>query len=173
MSARSKEHFVAGFVASQWTGQPAKEAGNLFIGAGFLTFLACLLLMIFIEPLRNFAVLVSVCTLVAIVVTVADIVSKVRAEKSFLVGLTARVNGSILELTGDPNAQISSGKLQQLIQDNRRAVPLQINGVPGLELKVVSGKENEATRILALRTTPDYGLKSFDLLLNAEKQRKS
>jgi hypothetical protein len=172
MPLQPNEHYVAGFGSHQWTGQPAKDSGNLFIGAGFLTFLVCLLLMFFIAPLRDFFVLVVVCTLVAAISTVADIVTKVRREKAFLAGLTGRVNGSIVELTGDPNAQISTSKMQQLIQDRRRLVPLQINGVPGIELKVVPGAANEATRVVAVLTTPDYGLASFDLLLNAEGQRK-
>jgi hypothetical protein len=172
MPGTPEEHYVAGFGAHQWTGDPGKGAGSLFFGAGFLTFLLCLLLMIFIEPLRNFFVLVGVCTLVATTWTVADVVSRAKRDKSFLSGLTARVNGSILELTGDPNAQISAWKMQQLIQHGGSSLPLHINGVPGIELKVVPGKENEATRVVALRTTPDYGLESFDLLLNAESQRK-
>ncbi|BCW71872.1 hypothetical protein [Arthrobacter sp. NicSoilB8] len=171
MPAKPKPHYVAGFGAHQWTGQPGKGAGPLFIGAGFMTFIACLVLMIFIEPLRNVFVVIAVCTTVATIWTVADVVSKVKAEKSFLAGLTARVNGSILELTGDPNAQISAWRLQQLIQSNGK-LPLQINGVPGLELSVVPGAANEATRVVAWITPPDYGLASFDLLLNAETQRK-
>lgn len=171
MPLQPNEHYVTGFGAHQWTGQPSKGSGALFFGAGFLTCLVCLPLMLFIEPLRNFFVLVLVCTVIATAATAAAVVPKVRREKAFLAGLTARVNGSILELTGDPNAQISAWKLQQLIQYSGK-IPLQINGVPGLELKLVPGAANEATRVVAVLTPPDYGLESFDLLLNAEIQRK-
>lgn len=172
MPVESKEHYVAGFGARQWTGRPAKGAGALFFGSGFLTFLACLFFMIFIPPLRDFFVLVGVCTVVATISMVSSVVTTAKRERAFLADLTGRVNGSILELTGDPNARIPAGELRQLIQDNRRRVPLHINGVPGMKLKVVPGQENEATRVVALLTTPDYGLESFDVLLNAERQRK-
>lgn len=41
-----------------------------------------------------------------------------------------------------------------------------------IELRVVPGNEGEATRVVASLTTPDYGLESFDVLLNAERRRK-
>lgn len=167
-----KDHYITGFSARQWTGRPTRGSGKLFFRSGFLTFIACLILMIFIAPLRNFFVFVGVCTAVATFATVVSFGPKVKAERAFLAGLTERVNEAILELTGDPSARIPVEELRQLIQDNRRRVPLHINGVPGVWLKVVPGQENEATRVVATLTTPDYGLESFDVLLNAEHQRK-
>ncbi|HEX9227672.1 MAG TPA: hypothetical protein VF885_13625 [Arthrobacter sp.] len=172
MPAKPKKFYVAGFDARQWTGRPAKGAGALFFGAGFLTFLACLFLMIFTPPLRNFIVLVGVCTAVALVSTVSSIVLTAKRESRILADLTGHVNAAILELTGVPSARVPAADVQGLIQDNRRRIPLHINGVPGLQLAGVPGKENEATHVVALLTTPEYGLESFDVLLNAELQRK-
>ena len=43
MPAKPKPHYVAGFGAHQWTGQPGKGAGPLFIGAGFMNLNRCVL----------------------------------------------------------------------------------------------------------------------------------
>lgn len=171
MPLKPKEHLLTRFGPNQWTGWPAKDAGSLFLGSGFLTFLVCLLIMILMEPLRDFFVIVGLCTLVATISVVADIVFTAKREKSFLTDLTAQVNDSILEITGDPNARVAVGKLRELIEYGR-SLPLHINGVPGVELKV-DGKRLEEKRILAVVTGPDYGLESFDLLLEAELQRNS
>lgn len=169
MPAEPKKFYVAGFGAGQWTGRPAKGAGALFFGTGFLTFLVCLFLMIFTPPLRDFFVLVGVCTSVALVWTVSSIVLTAKRESRFLADLTGRVNAAILELTGDSGARVPAADVQGLIQDNRRRIPLHINGVPGLQL---AGAQNEARQVVALLTTPEYGLESFDVLLNAELHRK-
>lgn len=170
MPGQPKEYFLAEFGPHQWTGTPAKDAGHLFLGAGFLTFLVCLFLSIFIEPLRSFFAIVVVCTLAATLITAADIVVKAKGDKFFLAGLTARVNDSILEMTGDPHARISAAKLRELIEYGPD-LPLSINGVPGVEL-TVKGARLEKKRILAVVIPPDYGLESFDVLLTAEQQRK-
>lgn len=170
MPGQPKEYLLAEFGPNQWTGTPAKDAGHLFLGAGFLAFLVCLFLLIFIEPLRSFSAVVVVCTLAATVITVADVVVKAKGDKFFLTGLTARVNDSILELTGDPSARVSVAKMRELIEYGPN-LPLPINGVPGVEL-TAEGKILEKKRILAVVTPPDYGLESFDVLLTAEQQRK-
>ncbi|MGO4230149.1 hypothetical protein AB4Y72_14905 [Arthrobacter sp. YAF34] len=171
MAAKRTKHLLAKFGSSDWSGSPGKEAGNVFLGSGFLTFLACLLLMIFIEPLRNVFVIIGVCTLVAIFSVVASVVSSAKREKAFLTGFTGRVNEMVLEITGDPNAQLSVGKLQDLIEDGG-GVPLTINGVPGIEL-TVDGERLRERRVMADVTAPDYGLNSFDVLLKAEQGRSA
>lgn len=171
MPAKPTEHYIAGFGDSQWTGLPLKDSGSMFIGSGFLTFLLCLLLMIFIVPLRDMSVLVGVCTLIATIAMVVTISTNVKRDRATIADMAARVNAFILELTGDPNAQVTRGKIRSLIEDNRRGVPLSINGVPGVEVKVVR-KPDQASRIVALLTPPDYGLESFDVLMDAERKRQ-
>jgi hypothetical protein len=106
---------------------------------------------------------------IAMVVTIS---SNIKRDRATIADMAARVNAFILELTGDPNAQVTRGKIRSLIEDNRRGVPLNINGVPGVEVKVVR-KPDQASRIVALLTPPDYGLESFDVLLDAERKKKS
>ncbi|MET4144232.1 hypothetical protein [Arthrobacter sp. UYCo732] len=171
MATKTTEQVLATFGPKQWAGAPAKEAGNLFVGAGFIAFLLCLVLMIFIEPLRDGFVVVLVCTLFAFVAMFADIGSTVRREKAFLVGVTATINELILEMTGDPTAQISVSKFREIVE-YEGSLALPVNGVPGLVLRV-DGKRLEMKHVLATVTTPEYGLESFDLLLAAEEQGKS
>lgn len=170
MPATPHQHILAVFGPEQWTGTPARGAGHIFIGGGFLTFLVILFLMIFIEPLRNFALLVAICTLVGTIFAVGETVSRSKREKSFLAALTAQMNSAILEITGDPHARVSAGKLRELIE-RCGTLPLAINGVPGVVLKVESDRFEEK-RITAEAIAPDYGLTSFDLLLAAEQPRK-
>lgn len=170
MPEQTKEHYVAKFSAYSRLGHPFKNSGASFFGAGFLTFLVCLLLMIFIEPVRNIIVVVGVCTLVATIAMVAAIVFNVKFQKASLGRMTAQVNAFIIELTGDPNAQVSSGKVRALMQNKRCVLPLHINGVPGATLKTVP-KSNGKMHVVALLTTPDYGLESFDLLLKSARKR--
>lgn len=169
MVAKSSEQVLATFGPEQWAGQPAKDAGYLFFGAGFLTWLLCLLLMIFIEPLRNFGVTVLVCTLVATLFTIWVITSTVKREKTFLSGLTETINEQILEMTGDPTARITVSRFRQMI-DLGFSHSLKINGVPGLDLKA-AGERFKERQVVATVTAPDYGLESFDVLLQSEEEQ--
>lgn len=171
MRVDSGKLILAEFGPQQWTGRPSRNSPKVFFRSGFGTFLAYLILMIFNGPLRSFPLLVAVCTVAATIFTVVDIVSKAKREESFLKGLTAQVNGAILDITGIPDAKVSEEKLRELI-NACGTVPLPINGVPGVELQA-EGKYLGDKRILAVATSPDYGLESFDRLLAAEKQRKT
>lgn len=168
MIAKSSEHVLAKMSPGQWTGQPAKDCGYLFFGAGFLTWLLCLVLMIFIEPLRNFGIMVLVCTIVATALTVGIIAVNVKNEKTFLSGLTETINEQILEMTGDPTARVTVGKFRQLI-DFGYSMPLKVNGIPGLDLKV-TGERSKERHVIATVSAPDYGLDSFDLLLKEQSK---
>ncbi|MEC5181260.1 hypothetical protein [Arthrobacter sp. CG_A4] len=172
MPTKTTEHDIAGFGAKDWTGKPLKESGTLFLGSGFLTFILCLILMIFIPPLRDAIVIIVICTLVAVIVMCSTIVSNVKRDKACLRRITEQVNAFILELTGDPTARINPGMIETLIFSKRRGVLLNINGVPGVEVKAVP-KPDEMTSFVARLTPPDFGLESFDVLLDAERKRKS
>jgi hypothetical protein len=173
MATKSTEHYIAGFGGpTGWTGKPFKDAGSIFLGTGFLTFLLCLVLMIFIAPLRNIGVLVLVCTLAATAMTWNTVSLNMRTDKRCLQSMAEKVNAFILETTGDPTSRIDLGRMQALIEDKQRRIDLKINGVPGVQIKVVA-KPEAATRIVAVLTPPDYGLESFDVLLAAECKTKS
>ena len=170
MPGNTAQYVLFGFDAIPGADRSGKKAAALFMGSGFLTFIACLFMMIFIAPLRNIFVVILLCTLVATVVAGVPYGHEVKREKTFMTGLTDRLNEAILELTGDPTVRISTWDFQQRI-DYGGSMPLNINGVPGLELKVV-GEKPGPWQVLAVVTQPDYGLDSFDLLLDTESQRK-
>lgn len=170
MAPQTTNLVIASFGPKQWSGHASKGAGKLFIGSGFLMFLLCLVLMIFIEPLRNPGAVIIVCTLAAIIATVSDITSTARREKRFLTELTETINEFVLETTGDRASRITSSRFRTLIEFGGK-LPLTINGVPGLDL-TVGGKRFEERQVIATVHAPDYGLDSFDLLLAAEEKRK-
>ena len=167
---KTEEHLLTKFAAKDWTGRPAKGASSIFVGMGCLTFIVCLVLMIFIVLMRNPLVIICVCLVLATLVTVSDIANRGKREKLFLGQLAQQVNEMILEMTGDPAARISVMELRKRIEHGK-PLPLRVNGVPGVEFRV-DGKAGEERRIIATVTEPDYGLESFDLLLDAECQRK-
>jgi hypothetical protein len=169
--SKASEHYIAGFGPKEWTGKPLKDSGSLFMGSGFVTFLLCLFFMMIIPPLRDVAVVIILCTLVAIIVMCASIASNVRRDKACMQRMTEQVNTFILEATGDPTARINLARMQTLVADRRHRVKLSINGVPGVEVGVRAMPE-QMTHITALLMAPDYGLESFDVLLDAESKRK-
>lgn len=169
MATTSTEHYIAGI--GRWTGKPFKDAGYIFFGTGFLTWLLCLPLMIFIEPLRNFGILVIVCTLAATAMTWNTVAVNMRTDRQCLQSMAEKVNAFILETTGDPTSRVHPDRVRALIEDGQRRVDLKINGVPGLQIQV--GAKEASNRIVAVLTRPDYGLESFDVLLAAESTTTS
>jgi hypothetical protein len=163
-------HYVTGFSSDEWNGNPLKDAGSIWFGTGLVTCILCLLLMIFIAPLRDISVVIWICNITAILAMVATIVGNVQREKRNLTKMTDQTNAFMAEVTGDPTARITRGRMQFLIVDNKRGLDLQINGVPGLEIKRVP-KNEKITQVRAILTRPDYGLHSFDVLLEAEAKR--
>ncbi|CEA06918.1 hypothetical protein BN1051_00222 [Arthrobacter saudimassiliensis] len=170
VSSTADVYRITGFGAHEYTGRPFKESGSMFIGSGFMTFLLCLLLMIFIPPMRDFTVVIVVCTVMAFIGMVAHIVGNMQRDNRNLEKLTQRTNAFLAEATGDPRSRLTSGTLESMIVDKRCLLSLQINGVPGLEVKVAHESEGAAS-IVALLTPPEYGLESFDVLLAAEMSK--
>lgn len=170
MPKKTTEHYITGFSPWEWTGMPLKGSGSKFMGSGFATFLLCLFFMIFIPPLRDIIVVIVICTLVAVIAMCATIASNMRRDGACLQRMTNRVNAFILEVTGDPEAQINPGRMKTMVEDKRHRVKLSINGVPGVEVRVLDVPGQ--THISALLAVPDYGLKSFDVLLDAESKQQ-
>ena len=109
--------------------------------------------------------------------TAVGILGKSSAERTVLQRLTATVNDVILELTADKAKQLSVDEFRSLLVEGG-SIPLLVNGVSGLHLKVVpepspNPKQNAkpksdvvtTTRVVLAATPPDYGISSFDRLL--------
>ncbi|MFE4541599.1 hypothetical protein [Arthrobacter sp. NPDC056727] len=174
---RTETREVCSFTSKQWSGRPADGAGATFGGFSVIGFVLCLLLMTFTPALRDVGATMLFVAVFATTFTVLALLAKNSAERAFLQRLTGTVNEVILELTADRTTQISPDGLRSLIV-NRGRLPLMVNGVSGLQLKVAplrSPKPNPnakptteavtTTRIVIAATPPDYGISSFDRLL--------
>jgi hypothetical protein len=170
MPGKTTQHVLFGFDAIPGADRSMKKEVAIFMLSGFLTSIVCLFMMIPVAPLRNIFVVFLICNLVAGVVAGVPYGLKVQREKAFMTMLTDRLNEAILELTGDPTVRISTWTFQQRV-DYGGSIPLNVNGVPGLELRLV-GQKPGPRQVLAVVTQPDYGLDSFDLLLDTESRRK-
>jgi hypothetical protein len=169
------------FTSEQWSGQPAKDAGNMFVGCAVIGAVLCLVLMIFIPGLRSGGAFTLFTGVFALVFTTLAIKGKASAERRFLEGLTGTVNDVIAGLTGNIANQLSVKQFRSLIETGK-PLSILVNGVPGLELvaireqppaqvrnAVIKRVDNVVwtTRIAITATSPDYGITSFDRLLAA------
>lgn len=168
---------ICSFTSTEWTGRPADGAGAMFGGFSIIGFVLCLILMLFVPGLRDVGATMLFVAIFASTFTVLGVLGKSSAERAFLQRLTATVNDVILELTADGAKQLSADELRSLLIDGG-SVPLLVNGVSGLHLKVIpepapkpkqNAKPNTdavtTTRVVIAATPPDYGISSFDRLL--------
>ncbi|MFC7847176.1 hypothetical protein ACFUTU_01725 [Arthrobacter sp. NPDC057388] len=174
---RTNTREVCSFTSKQWSGRPADGAGATFGGFSVIGFVICLLLMTFTPALRDIGATMLFVAIFATTFTVLAILGKNSSERAFLQRLTGTVNDVIIELTADRSKQLSPDELRSLLVDGGR-LPLLVNGVSGLHLKTAplpSPKRNPnahskteavtTTRIIIAAAPPDYGISSFDRLL--------
>lgn len=175
---RTEQREICSFTSKDWTGRPAEGAGSMFGGFSVIGFALCLILMVFTPSLRDVGATILFVAVFASTFTVLGILGKNSSERAFLQRLTASVNEVILELTADRTGQLSADGLRSLLVDGG-SLPLLVNGVSGLHLKVIPepapkpkqyAKPNAdmvtTTRIVIAATPPDYGIGSFDRLLD-------
>lgn len=189
---KKEQKLLLSFTSLQWSGRPAQEAIYSCLGLGVIGFFVCLVLMIFIAGLRDPGVATLFIVVFAVGLTTLAVWSKASNEKKFLAGISKRVNDTIVELTGNPNDQLSLPDFRKFIENERR-ISLLVHGVPGLELRAVRHGESPAigpkqspphqtaprnsssartpvvttTQVVIAITPPEYGTASFDRLLQA------
>jgi hypothetical protein len=135
--------------------------------------------MTFTPALRDVGATMLFVAVFATTFTVLAILAKNSSERAFLQRLTGTVNEVILKLTADRTSQLTPDALRSLLVEGG-TLPLLVNGVSGLRLKAVplpspkpKPKQNAkpkadvviTTRIVIAATPPDYGVSSFDRLL--------
>ena len=175
---RTETREICSFTSKDWTGRPADGAGTMFGGFSVIGFVLCLVLMTFIPGLRDVGATMLFVALFASTFTFLGILGKNSSERVFLQRLTGTVNEVVLELTADRTNQLSPDELRSLLVEGG-SLPLQVNGVSGLHLMVIpqpSPKPKQyakpktevitTTRIVIAATPPDYGISSFDRLLD-------
>lgn len=176
-SPRVEHRVICSFTSKEWTGRPADGASAIFGRFSVIGFVLCLVLMLGLPWLRDVGATMLFVASFATVCTGVGILGKSAAERAVLQRLTATVNDVILELTADKAKQLSVDEFRSLLVEGG-SVPLLVNGVSGLHLKVVpepshnpkqNAKPNSnvvtTTRVVLAAIPPDYGISSFDRLL--------
>jgi hypothetical protein len=165
------------FTSAQWDGQRGYRAKSLLAKLTAWRFLIGLGIFAVLTRLGAFG---AVAITVGVVALVLWILSEDKVRWKFADDLVADVNETVIGLTGDATAVLSRKTFESLCSSGGR-IPLPVNGVPGLELGVISDRPaNERIATIArvdetLRTShvtvfatpPDYGTASFDRLLQA------
>ncbi|TAP44577.1 hypothetical protein [Arthrobacter sp. S39] len=176
---QTKHRVVCSFTEKQWTGRPDDGAGALFGRLSVAGLVLCFLLMGLFPGLRDLAAVLLFVAMFATTFTAVSILAISSRERAFLQGVTASVNEVIRELSVDSAAQLGPDELRSLLV-NGKTRPLSVNGVAGLELKVIRNtspktslhakpiiKPITTTYVVLAATAPDYGVESFDRLLEA------
>lgn len=174
---RTESRDICRFTSKEWTGRPAEGAGAMFGGFAVIGFVLCLVLMTFTPGLRDVSALMLFVGIFASTFTVLGILGKSSGERAFLQRLTGTVNEVILELTADRTNHLSKDELRSLLVEGG-SLPLLVNGVSGLHLSVIPQPTPQpkqyakpktevvtTTRIVIAANPPDYGISSFDRLL--------
>ncbi|MHA7291484.1 hypothetical protein ACX80V_17840 [Arthrobacter sp. MDT3-24] len=176
---QTKHRVVCSFTDKEWTGRPDDGAGALFGKLSVVGLALCFLLMLLIPGLRDVSAVVLFVAMFATTFTALSILARSSRERAFLQGVTASVNEVLHELSVDSAAQLGADDLRLLLVTGKTR-PLSVNGVAGLELKVIRNtspkpskhakpimKPITTTYVVLAATPPDYGVESFDRLLEA------
>jgi len=176
---QTKHRVVCSFTDKEWTGRPDDGAGALFGKLSVVGLALCFLLMLLIPGLRDVSAVLLFVAMFATTFTALSILARSSRERAFLQGVTASVNEVLHELSVDRAAQLGADDLRLLLVTGKTR-PLSVNGVAGLELKVIRNtspkpskhakpimKPITTTYVVLAATPPDYGVESFDRLLEA------
>ena len=151
----------------RWSTKPGKNPVFKFVMSSILGFILCLFLMIFLPILRSFGAVVLFTFFFAALLTVRT----VSAQRSFMRGLTKRVNETLAEVTSSPGDQVSVKQFRHMTKSGEH-LPLLVSGVPGLNLHVARASTLERhapEKWVAVFTVipPENGTASFDRLVAA------
>lgn len=151
----------------RWSRKPGEDPWVRFVMFSVVALILCLTLMIFMRGLRSFGAVVLFTVIVAAVLTGPS----VSRRRTFMTGLTRRVNDTIAEVTGTPGEQLSVREFRRLVKSGER-LSLLVDGVPGLNLHVdraASVQSGAPEKWLAVFTVvpPEIGTASFDRLVAA------
>ncbi|WP_024368030.1 hypothetical protein [Arthrobacter sp. TB 26] len=151
----------------RWSKTPGDNPVVRFVILSVLGLILCLFLMIFMSGLRS----LSAVALFMVVFPAILTVPTVSNQRTFMQGLTKRINDTIAEVTNTRDDQLSVKELRRLVSSGER-LPLAVSGVPGLNLhveRVASVAKNTPEKWFAVFTVepPESGTASFDRLVAA------
>ena len=151
----------------RWSKRPGESPVIKFVMFSVFGLILCLVLMMFLPGLRSFGAVVLFTVFFAALLTVPA----VKGRRTFMLGLTKRVNDTIAEVANTPGDQLSVKEFQRMVKSGERR-PLLVSGVPGLNLHVermASLDNNAPEKWLAVFTVVplENGTESFDRLVAA------
>ncbi|MCB5272947.1 hypothetical protein BJG92_00459 [Arthrobacter sp. SO5] len=161
---RSRKDSVA---VVRWSKKPGENPAVRFVLLGIVGLILCLFLMIFMSGLRSFGAVVLFMAIFPAILTVPT----VSSQRSFMRGVTRRVNDAIAEVTNTAGDQLSVREFGRLVKSGER-LALLVSGVPGLNLhveRVASAENDTAEKWCAVFSVvpPENGTASFDRLVAA------
>ncbi|MDF9751569.1 hypothetical protein [Arthrobacter sp. ES3-54] len=173
----TEKRVIRTFTSAQWDGKRGFKARSLLAKFTAKRFLVGLAVLAILTRLGAFG---AVAITLGVVALLLWILSEDKIRQKFADELIADANETIVGLTGDATAGLSRKTFESLCSAGGR-IPLPVNGVPGLELSVVSDRPaveriaaiarvDETVRtscVTVFATPPDYGTASFDRLLQA------
>ena len=124
----------------RWSKKPGENPVIRFIILTVFGLILCLFLMIFMPGLRSGGAVALFTVSFAALLTIPA----VSGQRTFMRGLTQRVNDTIAEVSDSPGDQLSVGEFRRLIKSGE-PLPLLVGGVPGLSLhveRVATAEEN-------------------------------
>lgn len=156
----------------RWSKKPGEDPFIRFIMLSVFGLVLCLISMIFLPFLRNFAAFALFMVIFPAILTVPTI----SGRRGFMRELTKTVNDTVIEVTGARSDQLSVRQFRQLVKSGEQ-LPLLVNGVPGLNLHVERTStlaKNAPEKWLVVFTVipPDNGTASFDRLLAAASEAR-
>ncbi|MDQ0679740.1 hypothetical protein QFZ30_003122 [Arthrobacter pascens] len=125
---------ITGFNSEQWHERP--RVFSVFLVTAFIGFFVSLFLLLLIPGFRSPAAVLLFVSTCATICTPLLIAAQLSVEEAFLSRFTEKVNGTILELTGSRSDSLTARQVRALIE-NGEALPLLVNGVPGLDLRFI------------------------------------
>ena len=151
----------------RWSRKPGDNPVARFVILSVLGLILCLFLMIFMSGLRSLGAVALFMVVFPAILTVPT----VSNQRTFMRGLTRRVNDTIAEVTNTLDDQLSVKEFRRLVRSGER-LPLVVSGVPGLNLhveRVASVERTAPGKWFAVFTVepPESGTASFDRLVAA------
>ncbi|WP_157357035.1 hypothetical protein [Arthrobacter sp. U41] len=151
----------------RWSKRPAENPVVRFILLSIFGLILCLFLMIFMPGLRSGGTVALFTLAFATLLTIPTI----SGQRTFMRGLTRRVNDTIAEVTDSPGDHLSVRDFRRMVKSGEQ-LPLLVGGVAGLNLQVerlAVVEPNAPQKWLAVFTVvaPENGAASFDRLVAA------
>lgn len=180
MQPSSESLVIRTFPSGQWDVRGNPKPVNAFAAFGGKRLAVGLIAFVILANLGGFLIALLVLAVIGFIVLMTRAKGKLSPQQQFANAVLADVNDCVVELTGNEDARLTVKDLVAL-RESGEDMPLPVNGISGLSLRVLSdGPRQErvaaiarvadgawTTRVIVSATAPDYGTASFDRLLAA------